>query len=386
MKKICVITATRAEYGLLYPVIKAINESSELTLQLVVSGTHLIPEFGMTKKEILNDGFVIDKEIEILLASDNSSSISKSMGIAIISFADYIKDDKPDLGIILGDRYEMLAFASVLLNEHIPIAHINGGEITEGALDECYRHCLTKMSTLHFANCERHKKRIIQMGEDPHYVYNVGDTCIDNILNEKLLTFNELNQDLPFLQKDKPIAIVTYHPVTTEKNSLEQFEEILKVIKKRNEYQYIFTKSNSDEGGRAINSRMEKFAIDKKNIHVVESLGMRRFLSVLKLSRMMLGNSSSGLYEAPVFKIPTINIGNRQKGRYMGETVINCQAEEKEILKAIDLAESEDFREKIKSSSSPFGNGTAAKQIVEKITRFLIEDTWNGRKKFWDLE
>lgn len=386
MKKICVITATRAEYGLLYPVIKAINESSELTLQLVVSGTHLIPEFGMTKKEILNDGFVIDKEIEILLASDNSSSISKSMGIAMISFADYIKDDKPDLGIILGDRYEMLAFASALLNEHIPIAHINGGEVTEGALDECYRHCLTKMSTLHFANCERHKKRIIQMGEDPHYVYNVGDTCIDNILNEKLLTFSELNQDLPFLQKDKPIVIVTYHPVTTEKNSLEQFEEILKVIEKRNEYQYIFTKSNSDEGGRAINSRMEKFAIDKKNIHVVESLGMRRFLSVLKLSRMMLGNSSSGLYEAPVFKIPTINIGNRQKGRYMGETVINCQAEEKEILKAIDLAESEEFREKIKSSSSPFGNGTAAKQIVEKITRFLMEDTWNGRKKFWDLK
>ena len=385
MKKICVITATRAEYGLLYPVIKEINENPELLLQLVVSGTHLIAEFGMTKKEILQDGFAIDKEIEIVLASDNSSSISKSMGIAMISFADYIKDNRPDIGIILGDRYEMLAFASVLLNEHIPIAHINGGETTEGALDECYRHCLTKMSTLHFANCEKHKERIIQMGEDPQYVYNVGDTCIDNILNEKLLTFQELKRDLSFLQDDKPIIIVTYHPVTTEKDSLEQFEEVLKAVEKRDEYQYIFTKANSDEGGRKINSRMEKFAIGKRNVYVVESLGMRRFLSVLKISRMMMGNSSSGLYEAPAFKIPTINIGNRQKGRYIGETVINCNAKEEDILKAIELAETEKFRAEIANSHNPFGDGSAAKQIVEKISCFLKEGKWNGRKVFYDL-
>ena len=253
MKKICVVTATRAEYGLLYPVLKLINDDKELELQLVVSGTHLSYKYGYTKNEIINDGFSIAAEIDILQDSEKENDVSVVMGNVLIKFSEYLKDNRPDIAIVLGDRYEIMAFATVFVNERIPIAHLNGGETTEGVLDEVYRHCITKMSMYHFVNCEIHRKRVIQLGENPDRVFNVGDTCIDNILSQKYATKEELKNLIGVEKFPENIALVTYHPVTLEEDSVEQLKIILQVLQKHKEFFYIFTKSNADYNGNELN-------------------------------------------------------------------------------------------------------------------------------------
>ena len=305
MKKICVVTATRAEYGLLYPVLKLINDDKELELQLVVSGTHLSCKYGYTKNEIINDGFSIAAEIDILQDSEKENDVSVVMGNVLIKFSEYLKDNRPDIAIVLGDRYEMMAFSTVFVNERIPIAHLNGGETTEGVLDEVYRHCITKMSMYHFVNCEIHRKRVIQLGENPDRVFNVGDTCIDNILSQKYATKEELKDLIGVEKFPENIALVTYHPVTLEEDSVEQLKIILQVLQQHKEF--LFTKSNADYNGNEFNRYLEHEIEKWENAKLVDSLGRIGYVSTLKFAKIMIGNSSSGLYEAPVFKIPTIN-------------------------------------------------------------------------------
>lgn len=384
MKKICVLTANRAEYGLLYPVISKIEEDPELELQLVVSGTHLSKKFGYTKTEIEQDGFPIAKELDILEEDNDACAVSKSMARAVSGFAEFLKLNRPDMAIILGDRYEMMAFAIPLVNEKIPIAHINGGETTEGALDEIYRHCLTKMSTLHFTNCEVHRNRVIQMGENPNRVFDVGDVCVDNILNESILPKEELERDLKIELPEGKTVVVTYHPVTMEEDSVNQVDKILKALDKFPNLTLIFTKANVDSGGIKINERLDSFVKKRENAILVDSLGRKRFLSLLKYSVMMIGNSSSGIYEAPVFQIPTINIGNRQKGRIHGETVIDCPAETIEVWSAIVQALSDEFQQMCRRCGNLFGDGHASEKIIKIVKQFLNNGVFT-EKKFYDL-
>lgn len=385
MKKVCVVTATRAEYGLLYPVLKLINDDKELELQLVVSGTHLSYKYGYTKNEIINDGFSIAAEIDILQDSEKENDVSVVMGNVLIKFSEYLKDNRPDIAIVLGDRYEMMAFATVFVNERIPIAHLNGGETTEGVLDEVYRHCITKMSMYHFVNCEIHRKRVIQLGENPDRVFNVGDTCIDNILSQKYATKEELKDLIGVEKFPENIALVTYHPVTLEEGSVEQLKIILQVLQQHKEFFYIFTKSNADYNGNEFNRYLEHEIEKWENAKLVDSLGRIGYVSTLKFAKIMIGNSSSGLYEAPVFKIPTINIGNRQKGRVHGNTVINCEVSENAINNAILTALSENFQDQCKKSENMFGDGHAAEKIIKHI-KDKLKGTIDLEKQFYDID
>ena len=386
MKKICVITATRAEYGLLYPLLKEIDMAEELELQLVVSGTHLSSGYGSTKQEIVEDGFQDFDEIDILTdnVGQENGVVSQIMATAISQFASYLTKNRPDLAVILGDRYEMMAFAIALVNARVPIAHISGGAVTGGSLDEIYRHCITKMSNLHFVNCESHKKRIIQLGEPHQRVFNVGYLCVDNIKNTVLLTKEQLEPEIGINFDTAKIILVTFHPVTMEDNSLEQLENMLKVIEKKREYFYIFTKANSDRDGIKINQRISEFAKQHKNCRLIDSLGRVRYLSILQYVSVVMGNSSSGLYEVPYFHIPTINIGNRQKGRLHGETVIDCHWTEKEINEAFEKAMSTEFRGMCRTEESFFGNGDTAQKIVYIIKKNL-EKGIDIKKTFFDV-
>ena len=385
MKRICVLTATRAEYGLLYPIISKIEKDPELELQLIVSGTHLSKDFGHTKDEIVEDGFPIAAEVDIREMENDPCAISKSMARAIRGLADILKKKRPDMAVILGDRYEMMAFAISLVNEKIPIAHINGGETTEGALDEVYRHCITKMSILHFTNCEIHRNRVIQMGEQPNRVFNVGDVCVDNILTEQLLPKEEMERELQIELPEKKTVVITYHPVTMEEDSLKQVDTVLKALEKFPGLTLVFTKANADSGGTQINKCLENYVKKRKNAVLVDSLGRIRFLSLLKYSALMLGNSSSGIYEAPVFQIPTVNIGNRQKGRLHGETVLDCPVEESAVCETIKQALGSEFQQKCKTSKILFGDGHASEQIIRILKRYLEKDI-SVEKKFYDLK
>lgn len=385
MKRICVITATRAEYGLLYPLLKKIKSDDELELQLIVSGTHLSEEYGFTKKEIVNDGFSIAKEIHILDEDEGDFGTSKNMGNAMIKLAEYLKEHKPDMAVILGDRYEMMAFAIAFVNAKIPIAHLNGGETTEGMLDEVYRHCITKMSYLHFTNCKEHRKRVIQLGEEPQRVFNVGDICVDNILNEELLEMQELENDLGISLAYDRIGVVTYHPVTLDNDSQQQLEELLVCLEDYKDVMFIITKANADKGGIRINRRLEEFANQHENILLVDSLGRKRFLSLLKYATIMVGNSSSGIYEAPLFGIPTVNIGERQKGRIHGGTVLDCVADASSIKRTMEIAFSNEFQQKCIHEDFLFGDGHTAERIIKHIKDVLKSDI-NIKKKFYNLE
>lgn len=385
-KTICVLTATRAEYGLLKPLIAKLAKVPEFELKIVVTGMHLSPEFGLTYKEIEQDGFVIDKKIEILLSADSPTAVSKSMGLAMISFADYFSEVKPDMLVVLGDRYETLAVAMVAMNERVAITHIHGGETTEGAVDEAVRHSLTKLSYLHFASTEVYRKRIVQLGEHPERVFNVGALGVENILNEKLLTKSELENSLN-INLDKAYAVATFHPVTLENNSAEnQIKTLLDVCQKRSELNFIFTKANADADGRIINQMIDLYAKENANIFAFTSLGLKRYLSALKYAEFVIGNSSSGLIEAPSFYIPTINIGDRQKGRIMAESVVNCKADAVEIEKAIDKALSSEFKQIAKNTVSPYGKGESSEKIVTVMKEYLLENEVDLKKKFYDLE
>jgi GDP/UDP-N,N'-diacetylbacillosamine 2-epimerase (hydrolysing) len=387
MKKIIsILTATRAEYGLLKPIIAKLNTVEEFDVRIVATGAHLSPEFGLTYQEIEKDGFIIDEKIEILLSADTPSSICKSMGLAMISFADYFEKINPDLLIVLGDRYETLAVATTAMNQRIPIAHLYGGETTEGAIDESIRHAITKLSYLHFTSTDEYRNRVIQLGEHPERVYNVGAIGIENIINEKLLSKEELVNELE-ISLLKPYTVVTFHPVTLENNSSEkQIESLLEVCKEYKSLSFIFTKANADAEGRIINQLIDKYVKENENITAFTSLGMRRYLSALKYCSMVIGNSSSGLIEAPCFGIPTINIGDRQKGRLQASSVINCEPTQGSIRQAVDLALSEDFVQKAKKTVNPYGNGDTSNKFIEAIKEYLLDGKIDLKKKFYDCE
>jgi GDP/UDP-N,N'-diacetylbacillosamine 2-epimerase (hydrolysing) len=386
IKKICILTATRAEYGLLKPIILKLKAVPEFETKVVVTGAHLSPDFGLTYKEIENDGICIDKKIDILLSADTPTAISKTMGLAMIGFADYFAQLEPDMLLVLGDRYETLAVCCAAMNQRIPIAHLYGGETTEGAVDECIRHAITKLSYLHFTSTPEYRRRVIQLGEQPDRVFNVGAIGIENIFNEKLSSKVELESAIGF-KLDKPYAVVTFHPVTLEDNSsAEQFEALLKVCQTHQDMKFIFSKANADTNGRIINQLMDRYAKEHDNVVVVASLGVANYLSALKYSEMVIGNSSSGLTEAPSFGIPTINIGDRQKGRIQADSVINCAPVAGEIDEAIRMAVTDEFKQKARNTVNQYGDGNTSGKIVTKIKEFLLNDRINLKKKFYDCE
>lgn len=385
MKKICVLTGTRAEYGLLKPLISKISADQELELQLLVTGMHLSPEFGLTYQEIEKDGYTISWKTEMLLSSDTTNAVTKSMGIGIIGFADAFSYLNPDIVIILGDRYEAFSAAVTAMIYRVPIVHLHGGEITEGAMDESIRHAITKMSYLHFTSTEEHRRRVIQLGEFPDRVYNVGALGVENIHTLTLLNETELEQSLHF-RVDKKTVIVTYHPVTLEKEtSKEQFNQLLKALEKNTQLKLIFTKANSDTDGRIINRMIDNFAAQNRGRSIVfDSLGQLRYLSALKYCGAVIGNSSSGIIEAPSFHIPTINIGDRQKGRTRAESVINCICEQKEIEEAIAIAFSEKFLKKIKEIKNPYEGNHTSEAIINILKEYLKKGI-NIKKGFYDI-
>lgn len=384
--RICAITTTRAEYGLLYPLLCQIKKDESVQLELVVSGTHLLQDFGNTEQEIINDGFEEVHRINIIGEDDYIiGDASEVMSRVISEFAQWLKKRKPDIAIILGDRYEMMAFAIPLVNERVPIAHINGGEVSGGSLDEIYRHCITKMSTLHFANCEEHKKNIIQMGEQPDNVYNVGDLCVDNIFNTELLDKKELEKLVGISFKNKKIIIVTFHPATMETNSIIVLKNLLEVIKRNSDYFYIFTGANADKEGKQINNIVKEFVLKNENTIFVSSMGRVGYLSALSVSDGVVGNSSSGLYEAPYFKIPTINIGSRQKNRLHGETVLDCGETVDEISKAFEIGLSETYKKKCSLTTNIWGDGNTASTIMN-IIKQRVNHGLDVKKSFYQVQ
>lgn len=386
MKKVCVLTATRAEYGLLKRVILTLQEDAFIDVRVAVTGMHLSPEFGFTYHEIEKDGIKIDKKIEILLSSDTAQGVSKSMGLALISFGEYFASLKPDMLVVLGDRFETLAVCMAALIERIPIAHIHGGETTEGAIDEAIRHAITKFSYLHFPSTEEYKKRIIQLGEAPERVFNVGALGVENILKEDLTSKASLEQSLEY-SLGAIYAVVTYHPVTLEESTAEmQLKELLDALNEFPQIKYIFTKANADSQGRIINQMLEQYVLNSDKGILVDSLGTQRYLSALKNCAMVIGNSSSGIIEAPLFQIPTINIGDRQKGRIQANSILNCKPKKTEITSAMEKALQMIENRELPSLALKYGNGTTSVQIVKEIKKVLTQETINIKKEFYDLK
>ncbi|MCL6589526.1 MAG: UDP-N-acetylglucosamine 2-epimerase (hydrolyzing) [Firmicutes bacterium] len=386
MRKIAVVTGSRAEYGLLYPLLKRIQGCGEFHLDLIVTGMHLSPEFGLTYQQIEADGFTIAEKVEMLLSSDSEVGITKSIGLGVIGFADTLNRIKPDLIIILGDRFESFAAAISAFIARIPIAHVHGGEVTEGAIDDAIRHSITKMSSLHFVATAEYQRRVIQLGEEPDRVFNVGALGLDNIKNSTLLTKKELEDALDFKLTDETI-LVTFHPVTLENNTAaSQFRELLLAIDCFPNLRVIFTRPNADPDGRVIIKLTDEYVRQNHNKAIaITSMGQQKYLSTLKYVSMVAGNSSSGIIEAPSFGIPTVNIGDRQKGRVRAESVINCLPYKESIVKAIKQAFDPGFRLKCQQVINPYGDGNAAVKIME-ILQTKIELISNPKKKFFDID
>lgn len=355
------VTGSRAEYGLLSLVMKEIKDDSALMLQLIVTGMHLSPEFGLTYREIEKDGFSIDARVDMLLSSDTPVGIAKSLGVGVIGFADALSSLAPDLLLLLGDRFEILAAAQAAMVAKIPIAHIAGGDTTEGAFDEAIRHSITKMSHLHFVTNEASARRIRQLGENPEHIYTVGSTGIDRIKRMRLLTRNELEMELGFTFRKRNL-LVTFHPATLDAQlpSL-QFKELLTALDSLgNDMGIIFTMPNADTHGRVIISMIEEYSASRPHTKAYASLGQARYLSAIAEVDAIVGNSSSGLYEAPSFKKPTVNIGDRQKGRLQASSIINCIPESSDIVRAIKEA----FTKDCSRTVNPYGNGDSAQKII----------------------
>ena len=386
LKKVAVVTATRAEYGILKNVIDKIEKSDRLELCLMVTGTHLVPEYGMTVGEIEQDGYPIAEKVDILLSSDTPASVSKTMGLAMISFAEAFERQRPDCLVVLGDRYELVSVCSAAMNAGIPIVHISGGETTQGAIDESVRHCITKMSYLHFPACEIYRKRIIQLGEEPERVYNFGDVGVESVRLIPEMTRQELEQSIEF-RLDKPYMSVTFHPVTLESREAEQqMRELLGALDTFEDMKFVFTKANADTGGRKINEMIDAFVSVHRNCAAFASLGIRRYINLLRFSDGIIGNSSSGIVEAPAIGIPTVNIGNRQKGRLQADSILNCTPEREEIIRAIRESQTKAFREHARQTVNPYGDGNTSEKIVKTITEYLYQDKICLEKKFYDVE
>ena len=383
MRKIAVVTGTRAEYGLLFELMKRLKADAEIQLQLIVTGMHLSPEFGLTWRGIQEDGFSIDEKVEMLLSSDTPVGIAKSVGLGVIGFADAYERLKPDIVVVLGDRYEILAAAQAAYIHRIPIAHIGGGETTEGAIDEAIRHAITKMACLHFAATELYAKRIIQMGEQPECVFSVGSTGLDAIKKTARLSRSALEKALDFKLRDVNF-LVTYHPATLGEDPESAFMNLLQVLDCFPDVGVLFTYPNSDTSGRVLIQRIQDY-VEKNSdrCRAYVSLGQLRYLSAMENVDLVIGNSSSGIIETPAFRIPTVNMGTRQKGRLRAESVIDCGCSVSEITEAIQRGLNPDFRNKAAAAKNPYGDGDAAGKIFRVLKEYPILK--ERQKPFYDV-
>ena len=385
MRKICVVTATRAEYGLLKCLLDDIESDEELKLQLIVTGTHLSPEFGQTNQQIEADGFVVNKKIEILLSSDTFVGVTKSMGLALISFGEAFDELKPDIVLVLGDRYELIPIVSAANMARIPVAHLNGGELTEGAIDESIRHAVTKLSHLHFTAIEEYSNRVIQMGEQPDTVFTVGEVGLDNLQRIELLSLKGFEQSIGRELKPRNL-LITYHPETT-KDKLEieyDFKELLSSLDATENTLLIFTKANADVGGRLVNKMIDDYVAANHNRAIeFSSLGQLRYLSALQYVDAVVGNSSSGIVEAPSFKVATINIGDRQKGRIRADSTQDVNICQQEITKAINNLYTEDMVDLLKTVVNPYSKGDSSTNIIKVLKNYDL--TRLKTKIFYDI-
>lgn len=379
MKTVAVFTGSRAEYGLLYWLMKEIQADPDLQLKLIVSGMHLSPEFGLTAQQIEQDGFKIDEKIEMLLSSDTSVGVVKSMGVALLGLADTLPRLQADVLIILGDRFEALAAAQAAMLQRIPVAHLHGGEITEGAYDDAIRHAITKLSHWHFTSTECYRQRVIQLGEHPERVFNVGAVGLDHLSKTPLMSLTELEESLDF-PLDTPFFVVTYHPVTlADEDPVITFSALLKALDMFPEHRVILTYPNADDGGRAIIPLLERYAAEQpQRVKAISSLGYRRYLSAVMHCRAVVGNSSSGIIEVPSLHVPTVNIGARQSGRLAANSVIHCQPNQASIVSAIQTALQPLADEQF---ANPYGQGDASAQIITHLKSVSMSCI----KPFYDL-
>jgi GDP/UDP-N,N'-diacetylbacillosamine 2-epimerase (hydrolysing) len=381
-RKICIITGTRAEYGLLRWIMQGIKADAELTLQVIATGMHLSPEFGLTYKAIEQDGFQIDRKVEMLTSSDTAVGIAKSMGLGLIGFADALNELKPDLIMVLGDRFEIFAAVSAAMVARIPVAHLHGGEATEGLIDESIRHSITKMSQIHFVAADTYRQRVIQLGEQPDRVFLVGGLGIDSIKHLQLLTRSELEDSLDFKLGIKNL-MVTFHPVTLETaTAANQMQELLSALAVLKDTHLIFTLPNADTDGRALIEMVQNFIQRHPNARAFKSLGQLRYLSCIAQVDGVLGNSSSGLTEVPSFKKGTINIGDRQRGRLQADSVINCEPTQDNITNALNQLYSEDFQVLLGGVTNPYGEGGASQSIISILKSVSLDGIL--KKRFHD--
>ncbi|NLU08568.1 MAG: UDP-N-acetylglucosamine 2-epimerase (hydrolyzing) [Clostridiales bacterium] len=380
MRKILVVTVTRAEYGLLYWTMKRIVGDNELQLQLIVTGNHLVPEYGYTVEAIRKDGFKIDEEIDMLVNSNKKSGIAKSMGLELIQMAQAFDRLKPDLLLILGDRYETFIAATCAMIMNIPIAHMNGGESTEGAIDEQIRHAITKMAHIHFPGTEYYKKRILKMGEEPWRGFNVGEAGIENIKRLKFMSKQEMEKELS-IKFNKKMFLITYHPVTLDVDNIEeQIDNLLKAISRFNAI-YIFTYPNADFGSKIIINKIEKFSKKNDNANIFYNLGQKKYLSLLNYIDVMVGNSSSGIIESPFFKLPVVNVGDRQKGRIKNKNIIDTGYSEMDIYNGIYTAlYDEKFKYDLEHMKNIYGDGTTSEQIVYILKSINLNKKLIGKR------
>ncbi len=382
-RKVCVVTGTRAEYGLLRWVMEGIRETPGLELQTIVTGMHLSPEFGLTYREIEKDGFLIDRKVEMLLSSDTPTGLAKSMGLGLIGFSDALQQLLPNLLLVLGDRFEIFSATAAAMVARIPVAHLHGGEATEGAFDESIRHSITKMSHLHFVAAEEYRKRVIQLGEHPDRVFLVGGLGIDNIKKLTLLDRPALEASLGFELGVRNL-LITFHPVTLEDaTSTRQMEELLAALETLEDTHLIFTMPNADTDGRVLFDMVQNFVANHANAHAYTSLGQLRYLSCMRHVDGIVGNSSSGLAEAPSFHKGTINIGDRQRGRLKAESVIDCSPDRQSIASALQRLYSSAFQSILKTVRNPYGEGGASEKIVRALRDYPLESIL--KKSFYDL-
>ena len=387
MKKVFVITSTRADYGLLRPVIKRLDQAENITTVIVATGTHVKKEYGYTIDEIRADGFEPQYQIDILKYGNSDTAVAKTIAYTVGRFTDIFSAEHPDLVLVLGDRYEMFAVCTAASALGVPIAHISGGDVTVGAKDDFYRHCMTAMSTIHFPSCEDSYNRLLRLGQHPDIVYKVGGLGDENIKNLPLMTLEELESSLEF-KNLAPFFLITYHPETQKGTSpREDMENLFYALDNVQGYNLIFTKSNADAGGELINAMVDKYCA--KNSHRAKaffSLGLKRYLSAMNVASAVIGNSSSGVVETPTFKVPTVNIGDRQKGRYVAENVICTTTDKEDILKGVQKAVSEEFKAVADTARSPYDMGCVpSEEIVKTISEFLKSDK-HTVKIFYDGE
>jgi GDP/UDP-N,N'-diacetylbacillosamine 2-epimerase (hydrolysing) len=382
-RRFCVITGTRADYGLLRWVMQGIRDDPALTLQVIATGMHLSPEFGLTYREIEQDGFEIDRKVEMLTSSDTSVGIAKSMGLGLIGFADALSELNPDLIIVLGDRFEIFAAVAAALVACIPVAHLHGGEASEGAFDEAIRHSITKMSHLHFVAAEEYRQRVVQLGEQPDRVFLVGGLGIDNIKRLKLLSRTELETSIDFKLGERNL-LITFHPATLETGTAtDQMSELLAALATQEDTGLIFTLPNADADGRALIRLVEQFVAKHTNARVFTSLGQLRYLSCIAHVDGVVGNSSSGLAEVPSFKKGTINIGDRQRGRLQAASIINCKPAQHSIEAALERLYGSEFQKRLNGVTNPYGEGGASEKVVEVLRHIELKGI--AKKTFYDL-